>query len=490
MNDTTLRPLPLALLTVLMAASGGARAAASVAVQCPGDIDGDAVPDRCLFGVQGGGGPNTNNCKSGPGGANGNNPAYDPNVRCRHLTAGDGFSAMADGRVQYMFGFGDVTALKDGSLPGTVADGDIADTVLQKGTLFAHWPAPVIAVNQGEKLYLSLTNVGMLIRPDLFDPHTVHFHGFPNAAAVFDGLPESGLAIGAAATLTYYYDLVEPGTFMYHCHVEATEHMQMGMLGSLYVRAGQNRLPNGTTLGSWVHTNNGDADNAPYGDWPNGPGDVDNGVPGVFDEGTHDCYAYNDGDGSTRYSCNREYHLQLGGFDPDFHDSSWFVQPLPFALMKDRYPMINGRGYPDTINPNALATPTDNENCGGSCNNGVQSQVESSLITVTKGENALLRLSNLNVTTLHTLVSPSLPLDVVGIDSRELRTPDGTQPLHYKTNSLTLGGGMAADVILRTQDVPAGEYYLYAANLQYLANNDEPGQPTGGMMTKIVVNNP
>ena len=26
--------------------------------------------------------------------------------------------------------------------------------------------------------------------------------------------------------------------------------------------------------------------------------------------------------------------------------------PLPFAEMKDNYFMINGRGYPDTINPN------------------------------------------------------------------------------------------------------------------------------------------
>jgi hypothetical protein len=52
-----------------------------------------------------------------------------------------------------------------------------------------------------------------------------------------------------------------------------------------------------------------------------------------------------------------------------------------------------------------------------------------------------------------------------------------------------MGGGMSADVILDTTGVPAGEYYLYAANLQYLANNDEPraDQEYGGMMTKIVV---
>jgi len=85
----------------------------------------------------------------------------------------------------------------------------------------------------------------MIMRPDLFDPHSVHFHGFPNASAVFDGLPESAVVINMGATLTYFYNLVEPGTFLYHCHVEATEHMQMGMLGNLYVRPAQNKLAQG-----------------------------------------------------------------------------------------------------------------------------------------------------------------------------------------------------------------------------------------------------
>jgi hypothetical protein len=83
---------------------------------------------------------------------------------------------------------------------------------------------------------------------------------------------------------------------------------------------------------------------------------------------------------------------------------------------------------------------------------------------------------------------------VVGIDAKQLRAadPDGDGPqlgenLEYETNSVTLGGGMSADVILETKGVPAGEYYLYASNLHYLANNDE-ARDLGGMMTKIVIN--
>ena len=413
--------ITFALAAVLLA---GAPAGAQVLIQCPCDMNADG---------------DCEDVKNGKGGYDEPALEADLGVQCMHLSGGDGFATMADGRVQYIFSFADMTGVPE------------AD-VLQTGTLAAAWPAPSIVVDEGKEFYLTLTNVGMLIRPDLFDPHTVHFHGFPQSSSVFDGLPESGLSINMGASLTYYYNLQDPGTYMYHCHVEATEHMQMGMLGNLYVRAGQNNLPAGTDLNGFIHQ-----------------------------DGYQ--YAYNDGDGSTYY--DDDFPLQLGSFDPDFHDASWFVQPLPFAMMEDKYPMINGRGYPDTIDPNPLPTPTDIDNCGGSCNGGVESQVESSLVTATAGQKVLLRLSNLNITDTHTLSSPSIPMQVVGIDAKQLVASDGSK-LYYTTNSVTISGGMSADVILDTTDVPIGEYFIYSANLQYLANNDSPG--LGGMMTKIVIN--
>ena len=93
---------------------------------------------------------------------------------------------------------------------------------------------------EGQKVYLDLSNVGMLMRPDLFDPHTVHFHGFPQAASIFDGEPMASVSINMGGTLRYFYNIVEPGTYLYHCHVEATEHMEMGMIGNLWVVPKQN----------------------------------------------------------------------------------------------------------------------------------------------------------------------------------------------------------------------------------------------------------
>lgn len=403
-----LKAVPVLVVTAYMSMTSNVNAASFV--QCPGDVNGDAVVDL----------PTT------PGGKS------TENIRCMHLTAGDGFVKMADdsSRLQYMFGFADVT-------------GTPQEQAIDAGILAANFPAPTIVLEQGEEFYLTLTNVGMIMRPDLADPHTVHFHGFPNASDYFDGVPDATISINMGASLTYYYNIVEPGTYMYHCHVEATEHMQMGMLGNLYVKPAQNKLPDGTDLNGFPHA-------------------------------TGNQYVYNDGDGSTSYDV--EYPIQIGSFDPDFHDASMNVQPLPFADMKDTFGMLNGRGYPDTVNPNTLTPPEEN---GGKDSQGV-----SALITANAGEKILLRISNLNVTNYYTLASNNLNMKVIGIGARLLRGPDG-KDLYYDTNSITLGGGESTDVIIDTTDVAPGTYFLYTSNLNFLSNNTED---YGGMMTEIVIN--
>lgn len=396
-SDLRKRLLPIALAACGLLAG---QAGAAVYVQCPGDTNGDGIPETPT-----------------------------PGVVCKHLAAGDGFSTMADGKVLYGFGFSDIT----GELP--------ADAI-SKGLLAANFAAPTIELKEGEQFYLTLTNVGMVIRPDLFDPHTVHFHGFPNQAPVFDGMPEGSFGINMGSSVTYFYNITEPGTYIYHCHMEATEHMQMGMLGQIYVRPAQD------------------------------------GTPRTYNGKTYDKFVYNDGDGSTGY--NRAYPIQLGSMDHNFHDASETVQPLPFAEMKDTYAMLNGRGYPDTVNPGPLPTPTVD---GASVNNDNESQKISALITASAGEKILLRLSNLNVTNYYTVTTLGLPMRVVGGGAHIARGPGG-KDLYFDTSSVTLGGGETMDVIVDTAGVVPGTYFLYTTNLNYLSNND---QDFGGMMTEIRV---
>ncbi len=353
----------------------------------------------------------------------------------RRCPAGDGFVNMADDarRLQYMFGFVNVTHVPD-------------NEVMMYAMVGAEFPAPTIRVKEGQKLYLTLSNVGMAQRPDLFDPHTIHWHGFPNAATIFDGVPSGSISINMGASLTYFYNVVEPGTYMWHCHVEATEHMQMGMLGNLYVTPQQD----GTVY-----------------EYP------------VASGRTYTKFAYNDGDGSTGYDV--DYPIQIAAFDPNFHDASMNTQPLPFALMVDRYPMLNGRGYPDTVNPLEL----ENTAVDAGWDNSFSQRINS-LITATKGQKILLRISSLSTTSFHTLTVLGIPMKVVGKGSRLLRGPgpDGKN-LFYETNSVNLGGGEAVDVILDTAQVDAGKYFLYTTNLDNLSNDKED---FGGMMTEIVVN--
>jgi hypothetical protein len=213
------------------------------------------------------------------------------------------------------------------------------------------------------------------------------------------------------------------------------------------------------------------------------PANVVNGgttpAPAINTGATHTTgttYAYNDGDGSTAY--DEDYPIQMGSFDPDFHDASLNVQPLPFAGMKDRYFMLNGRGYPDTVVPGSLPATNDPLMMPH------ESQPVSSLVEAAPGQTILLRISNLNITEFYTLGTNGLTMKVIGLDARLLRDGAGIN-MYYETNSLTLGGGQSADVLITTPTTE-GTYFLYSQNLDRLSNNT---QNFGGMMTEIHVTN-
>lgn len=418
----------LLLIPLLALLLGTGTALATVFLQCPGDLNGDAVPDPNLL--------NPNTGRPIPGQLN---PDYDPNVVCKHITGGDGFSVMGDRRDMYMFSFGDYT------------DKTPLELVVPNNALKAELPAPRITLEEGQELYLTMTNVTMVMRPDLFDPHSVHWHGFPNAAPIFDGLPEPSPTANMGASFTYYYNAVVPGTFFYHCHVEAAEHMQMGMIGNLWVYPRQDRLGydtngDGTPEAATVARRAGGANPAaPWG------------------------YVYNDGDGSTAYDV--EYPLQFTGFDSNFHDASLGVAALPFAAMHDNYTMVNGRGYPDTVNPADLVNQE-----------GFAAQTVPTIIAAASGQKILLRVSNVSTTHNYAFgTTLGVPMKVVGRGAAILRGPTGMDT-SFEVNVLPVGGGQMYDVIIDTTGVAQGTYFLYATTLENLANGD---QDRGGLMTEI-----
>jgi hypothetical protein len=576
----TLGLFRISLLAALCALAMPAHAQ-SFRVQCP-DTSASAISG--IVPTMGGGGTTLHPFVDGkPVNSSGD-------IKCQQVLGGDGYATMADGNQIYLFGFGPGSGLDlvAQGQPGTqlasdfnqvfnsqyLADGKSADPTFQQalaqnrnagisdptqimtwGVLSASQPAPLVAIDEDDELFLTLSNVGMIMRPDLFEQHTIHFHGYPQASSYFDGVPDASVAIAIAGSMTYYYTAPEAGTYFWHCHITPPEHLQMGMVGQLYVRPRQNKVAVGSPLyaaevafqgipatlapaatavaGTAPSLNPTFAAHATIptrcldgsGASPDGDkGNVNHGVlldltcatplpaaantvlQSVYSytaptsaptgytvpssNGQPVMYAYNDGDGSTRYDV--EYPIQMMGFDPNFHYVGMTFNPEDFSGMKDKYFLLSGRGYPDTVSTG----PQQTEASDGLSR---PSQPMPSLIHIQRSAGqtrALLRISMLSVTEEQTLATIGVPMTVVGWNARQLRDLAGYNQ-YLITNSITMGGGESADVILDVSDPAYAtcsaiasattapcHFFLYSTNLDHLSNDAEN---FGGAMTEIVV---
>jgi len=405
------------------------------------------------------------------------NPFFPPNYAFNYTAPSSGLAAVNESST--------VTASFPKAIDGHVDPRQIMDVGVMNGNL----PAPLMAIDEDDEFFLTLTNVGMIMRPDLFEQHTVHFHGYPNASAFYDGVPDASVAINIGASFTYYYLAPDAGTYFWHCHITPPEHLQMGMVGQLFVRPRQDRVATGGGLYAARQKQDLDLRTGCVS-----ANDIlcSNPLPATnaVNRAATGRYAYNDGDGSTFY--NVDYPLQIHGFDPNFHFVGMTFNPEGFADMKDKYFLLNGRSYPDTVSPGPLQTQSAD---------GVNhfSQPLPAIINIPAGQRALLRISDLDVSEYQTLASLGIPMQVIGYNAKLLRDQAGNN-LYYTTNSITLGGGESLDVILDTctvaradpsQACPAanviakGTYYLYTPNLDHLSNDAEN---FGGLMTEVHVN--
>jgi FtsP/CotA-like multicopper oxidase with cupredoxin domain len=323
----------------------------------------------------------------------------------------------------YVFGFRDVT----GFTPAAVA--------AQRGK--AQISAPMMSFDEEDDITITLTNLGLSQRPDLFDGHTLHWHGFVNAIPLFDGVPELSSSVPVGRDLSYFYRPHDAGTYMYHCHFEDVEHVQMGMTGMVFVRPKQNQTP-------------------------------------VAGDPAGSRYAYNDGDGSTRY--DREFAFMITELWSAAHFRDAHIQVSDWTDYDPSFFLLNGRAWPDTT-----ADPGDPmSNAAGR----LQYQPISSRITCNTGDKVLLRMSSLAYRN-HTMTVDDIDLTVVAMDANLLRGRDGTRN-YISTNSVDVGPGESRDVIFTAPD--PGTYLLYDSRYSYLSNGGGPGY--GGMMTEIRVGAP
>ncbi len=342
----------------------------------------------------------------------------------------------------YVFGFRNVTGL------------DATQTMAQK--MRAQHSAPMFWVDQNTQFLLQLTNLGLAMRPDLVDAHTLHWHGFRHVIPFFDGEPMGSVSVPIERSFTYVFRPRDPGTYMYHCHVEDIEHVHMGMTGMVFVRSAQN----GTA------------------------------ITFAGDGRTYTRFAYNDGDGSTGF--DREFGLLLSEVWNEAHWDDAHIQLPQWTDYRVDFGLLNGRVYPYTLAPNAPF------NAGASTNafavdraaDGdlvapagfpeLQYQPLSSLVTCNAGDRVLLRFANLGFTQA-SMAATGIKLQVIGRDATLMRGRTGADT-SYLTSTVNFNAGESVDAIFtappHSGNSPFDTYLLY---------NRATTHGNGGQMTEIRV---
>jgi len=315
--------------------------------------------------------------------------------------------------------------------------------------------APMFWATEGQEFRAKLTNLGLAQRPDLFDAHTIHWHGFRDVIPFFDGEPTGSVAVPAGRDFTYVYRPKDPGTYMFHCHVEDVEHVQMGMTGIVFVRPASDP--------KWVYN-----------------------------------------DASTAF--DREFGMILTEVWAEAHWADAHIQLPEWSDYRADFSLINGRVYPDTIAPHSPLAPdtlsnpwkpgfvnfgfdgTSGDLIEPNANPELKYQPLSSLVTCEAGDKVLLRMANLGFKQ-SAMTLAGIPMHVVGKDATQLKGRDGTM-FAFDTDTVMLGAGESAEAIftapakLANAD-PYDTYLLY--NHAFIrANNLAPGG-FGGQMTEIRV---
>lgn len=104
----------------------------------------------------------------------------------------------------------------------------------------AQIPGPTLTVNEGDTVNLTLVDDKDPTKTDVNkdgDGHTIHLHGL-DLPSQFDGDPMTAPeqhSVMQGEKYTYHFVAKHAGTYWYHCHEGAAEHIQMGMYGAFVV---------------------------------------------------------------------------------------------------------------------------------------------------------------------------------------------------------------------------------------------------------------
>jgi manganese oxidase len=392
-----------------------------------------------------------------------------------NIYATDGWVQLADGVMQYIYGYiggragAPLNYIDYGTnhLPGVapaagnfplvnVPGGTPAPTggplTIAETALAGHaqLPGPVIYCRTGDTVIIRFKNLGVtpqiggLIPPN--DPHTIHLHGM-DVNAANDGVPETSIAAipandnsgpggtpqpGAGNVIYYEFTATVAGTYMYHCHQEADIHVHMGMYGALVV---YNPLDDAAALGGPGTGHGGQLFGHQYDkDYIMLLTEMDLGQAqsemGVFNN------AY-----PTPNSVTATYTANL----LDTPTATTGYNPVDF---KPQYWLINGISFPNTIHANIAnvvfsdwltAHPGYDPMIQGSASGGASHH----------GEKVLVRMINLGFETQPMHVHGFHP-KVIGMDQRAWtwsNPPGITAGQGMELNTMLIGSGQTMEML-------------------------------------------
>ncbi len=318
----------------------------------------------------------------------------------------------------------------------------------------AQFPAPMMWAKAGDVVEIRLKNLGTTNPTAPNDPHSIHLHG-TDVDAANDGVPETSVGAvpanltddtgapwpGAGNVVVYLFSPTVAATYFYHCHQEASVHVDMGMYGAFV-----------------VYNPNDPAANPPAGEV---------GGPGT-------------GRGGNLFGFNydKDYVLLLSDLDVRQHQSEEGVGPYAPPDVgtynptdyHPQYWFINGLSFPNTIHADAVV-PTDT---GGAATLFTWSDWQQAhpnydpFITGkvghpgVAGQKVLLRMISMGFET-HPMHMHGFHAKVIGSDQRAwpwANSPGTPLGKGMEKNTTTIGSGETYELLLdfNTLNRSAGVY--------------------------------
>jgi len=374
------------------------------------------------------------------------------------IYATDGWWTMADGVQIYSYGFiggragGNISylnklgGLMTATLPATISGGPLsAQELLFAGN--AQFPAPLIYCAQGDLVTIYFKNLGVTQKTAPNDPHTIHLHGL-DVNAANDGVPETSVAAipanallaGAGNVIVYAFTAPSAGTYFYHCHQEASIHVNMGMYGALIV---YNQGEAGANSG------------------PGSPGNL---------------FGYN---------YRKDYVLLLSDTDILQHASEQAAQQRGRVFnpvnYKPQYWFINGLSFPNTIH---AGLPTFNYGNWLAAHPGYDALIKGS---VGSGDKVLLRMINMGFQT-HPMHMHGFHAKVIGSDQRPWTWAQSTVTGEgLEKNTITIGSGETYELLLDFSTVQVASTYDARTQTRYNPASVPPNAPASNTQTGLPV---